>query len=86
MYVLIKADSTTYLDCELLGSYNTKNMARSVMRARWNDALERAIRDEFIERDDVGYACFIESDYAQIAPAHGTRAIGFFIFDTDEKD
>ena len=86
MYILIKVDATGPIDCELLGSFNTKNMARSRMRAKWNEGIRLQLFEGFIEESDVDYGCFIEGDFAQIAPAHGTKAIHFYIFDTDKKD
>lgn len=86
MYVLIKADSTTHLDCQLLGSYNTKNMARITMRAKWNDEIRLQLFEGFIEESDVDYGCFVVGDFAQVAPAHGTEAIHFYIFNTDEEN
>lgn len=85
MYVLIKADSTTHLDCELLGNYNTKHAARIAMRAKWNEEIRLQLFEGFIEESDIDYGCFIEGDFAQIARAHGTNAIHFYIFDTDKK-
>lgn len=86
MYVLIKADSTTHLDCELLGSYSTKHAARIAMRAKWNEGIRLQLFEGFIEESDIDYGCFIEGDFAQIAPAHGTNAIHFYIFDTNNKE
>ena len=86
MYILIKVDATSHIDCEFLGSYNTKNMARSAMRARWNDEIRLQLFEGFIEENEVDYACFIEGDFAQVAPAYGTKAIHFYIFDTNKEN
>lgn len=86
MYILVKADSTTYLNCENLGSYPTMRDASNAMNLAWNLEIDRQVQDGFIDEDEIDYACFTTFNYAQIARPHGWEAIKFYIFNTDEED